>query len=199
MFEWLGQLAEHVFAIGYSGIYLALIVEGLGLPFPGDAVMVFYGFAAAQGQFHVLPIIGFSVLGYLSGTTLCYWVARRYSAHVRRFGERVPLLNQRSMMRTTRMIDRYGALLLIPGRFLPGVRSVSSYVAGLVDMDFRTFLLYTGIGTVLWCPVWVLIGFWFGENAHAVVRSMQSSAAYVTGALLVVVATVLWLRRTRVH
>lgn len=199
MWDWFGALATNIFAIGYPGIAIALVIEGLGLPFPGDAVMVLYGFAAEQGHFQLPGVIVCSIAGYLIGTSTAYWVSYHYGPELGRFVNRFPVFNKRSMMRTTRLIDRYGALLLIPGRFVPGIRSVTSYVAGFGRMDFRLFLLYTGLSAGLWCTLWVSLGYWFGEQAQVMMHTLQSYFAYIAG-IGGLAALVWWLaRRPHAH
>jgi membrane protein DedA with SNARE-associated domain len=194
--DWFGSIAEAVLTLGYVGVLLALVVEGLGLPFPGDAMMAFYGFAAARGDLNLAGVFLCSLAGYLVGTTFAYAVSRRYGREWLDIAARRVLLSERSMRRTTSLIDRYGPWLLVPGRFLPGVRSVSSYVAGVGDMDFRDFLLYTGIGASLWCAAWLGIGYWFGDHLDAVIQAVQSGLAYLTGAVVVGLFG-LWVYRRR--
>jgi membrane protein DedA with SNARE-associated domain len=193
--HWFCALTSTFMGWGYSGIYLALVVEGLGLPFPGDMVMGFYGLTVAKGNFHLLGVIAVSILGYLTGAVLSYFVSRRYGTHLVNRISVVSMLSERSMTRTARLIDRYGPILLVPGRFLPGVRSVSSYVAGLSRMDFGAFLLYTVIGVSLWCTAWVGLGYWFGENLQAILRFTQSWLVLITVTSLVLIAGIWWYRR----
>jgi membrane protein DedA with SNARE-associated domain len=195
LLQWFGTLADSVLTLGLVGVYLALLIEGLGLPFPGDAALAFYGFAAAEGRFHLGAVWLFGTLGYITGALIVYGLSLRYgAAWLDRFAN-VPLFNARSMMRTTRLIDRYGPLLLVPGRFLPGVRSVSSYVAGLTRMDFRMFLIYTGIGVTLWCFAWIGLGYWFGDHMKVVIQLIQSWLTYATGAVLLIGGSIWMYRR----
>lgn len=193
--HWFGSLADSVLTVGYIGVYVALIIEGLGLPFPGDAAMAFYGFAAAEGTLSLGPVLWVSIAGYLTGSLLAYYVSRTYGAAWLDGLSALPVFNQRSMMRTTRLIDRYGPWLLIPGRFLPGVRSVSSYVAGFTRMDFQPFLIYTVIGVTLWCAAWVGLGYWFGDHLKVVLQVTQSWLAYITGAVLIIGVAIWGYRR----
>ncbi|MBX5436493.1 MAG: DedA family protein [Alicyclobacillaceae bacterium] len=195
MLEWFGALARALFDLGYPGVFAALVIEGLGLPFPGDAVMALYGFAAAEGRLHLLPVVLCSIAGYVCGALISYAVSRTYGPWVQERLFTFAMLNRRSMMRTTRLIDRYGAVLLIPGRFLPGVRSVSSYVAGLSQMDLRPFVLYTVIGASLWCSAWVGLGYWLGENAQWVMIHIRSALTWLTGAAALAAAVIWWFRR----
>jgi len=121
----------------------------------------------------------------------------------RRFGSvwfervsKIALVNRWQIERTARMIDRHGPWLLVIGRFLPGVRAVSSYVAGMMKMDFQIFLLYTGIGAILWCAVWVFVGFWFGESLGVITHHIQASLTIGTLSVAAIMALG-WLTRKR--
>ncbi|GGJ04119.1 alkaline phosphatase [Alicyclobacillus cellulosilyticus] len=192
MADWLGWMAEALISLGLGGVFVALVIEGLGLPFPGDAVMVFYGFEAARGQLSLPGVLAACLAGYLTGTCLAYGVSRRFGRPLGERLQRFILLDARSMTRAERLLDRYGAALLVPGRFLPGVRSASSYVAGLCGMSLRPFLAYTALGAWLWCGAWVFAGYWLGDHAAAVLKFSQTWLAYLTGIALVA-ATALWL------
>ncbi|WP_054967944.1 DedA family protein [Alicyclobacillus ferrooxydans] len=195
MLDWFGHGAEAVLSLGYLGTYLALVVEGLGLPFPGDAVMVLYGLAAANGKFQPGALILISVAGYLTGAVISYALSRYFGSVWLDRWRPSRMMNLRSFERTTSLLNKYGPMLLVPGRFLPGVRSVSSYVAGAVRMEFSPFFLYTGIGVIAWCAIWVLLGFWFGEHITAVMHTIQSYLLYITGGLFAIGGTVWVVRR----
>ncbi|GMA50385.1 alkaline phosphatase [Alicyclobacillus contaminans] len=196
MLDWFGWAADGVLDFGYVGVFITLVLEGLGFPFPGDGLLTFYGFASARGQLQLPGVALCSIAGYLCGSTLAYLISRHYGVRLLNAAASRWLFNARQMSRTTSLIDRYGPWLLIPGRFLPGVRSASPYVAGFARMALRPFLLYTGIGAALWCIAWIGLGYWAGDHMEAVLRVVQSSLAYVTGGLLVTVLLIV-LYRTR--
>lgn len=201
MLAWFSWLAQTVFALGYPGVCLALLIEGLGLPFPGEAVMAFYGFAAAEGRFQVLGVLMASTLGYVLGAAICYGICRLYGPRLNAWVQRWTHTswiagNAASMRRATRMIDKYGPILLIPGRFLPGIRTVSSYIAGLSGMDVKLFFLCTVTGTVLWSGLWIGLGYWLGENVKELIQSLQSSLGVIS-VILVMTGTAIWWWRRR--
>jgi membrane protein DedA with SNARE-associated domain len=194
--EWFAHLTEIVFSLGYLGVYLALFIEALGLPFPGDAAMAFYGFAAAKGEFHIAGVIVFSILGYMSGAFVSYWLSRTFGWKlIDRVTTSFPLFNQRSMTRTTSLMDRYGPLFLTIGRFLPGIRSVSSYAAGIYRMGLQPFFIYTILGVIAWCSAWILAGYWFGEHLRLMLKVIQSWLFYVTILLVTAIGAAWYLQK----
>ncbi|MCL6517497.1 DedA family protein [Alicyclobacillus sp.] len=197
MWQWFGGLAEVVMDWGYAGVYAAMVIEGLGLPFPGDAVLALYGFLAAEGRMQPGGQWLAALAGYMTAAVIAYWVSRRFgTGFVHGLGGRLAMLNERGMMRTTRLIDRWGPWMLVPGRFLPGVRSMSSYVAGLCRMDWRPFLVYTGIGAGLWCGAWLGAGYWFGDHVDDLLAQSRTVFGWAAAVAVAGMAG-LWLYRRR--
>ncbi len=185
MLAWFGDLAKAVFSLGYPGMVIALFVEGSGMPFPGDAALALYGFAAAKSQFAWPLVFAFCTLGYMVGAVAAYASSRMIASSVRghiadyrvaRFAGFSP----RSFNRTTQLMHKYGPWMLILGRFLPGVRSVCSYVAGLTRMRFGPFLLYTLVGSTIWCGTWIALGYILEDNVKLVLGAARGSMVYVT-------------------
>lgn len=193
------SISSSIVALGYVGIWIALLIEGLGLPFPGDAFLAFYGFSAAKGKMNLTGVIFISVLGYLFGTSLAYIASHNWGMNLTRKLNQWGILQNEHMERTVEFIEKYGAILLVPGRFLPGIRSLSSYAAGLCRMDFRWFLLYTGIGACLWCSLWILCGYWLGENLKYIMQSVQSTILYISGGIALLLIAYWSFRRLRSH
>ena len=194
MLKWFSQLTSVVFSLGYPGVVVALIIEGLGLPFPGDAVMAFYGFAAANGQFHVLGILIFSIIGYIIGSLMGYFASKQFGTTWAARSYNLPFISQSQIERTVQLIDKHGPWMLVVGRFLPGFRAVSPYVACFSRMDFEPFVVYTGIGAAIWCALWVFIGYWFGENLGAITHHLQRSAMIAALGIILIGAAV-WIAR----
>lgn len=195
MLKWFAELTEFVFSLGYPGVLIALIIEGLGLPFPGDIVMAFYGFAAANGQFHVLGILVVSVIGYTIGALMGYLVSKRFGATWFLQRSSLPFFSNVQVERTLQRIERHGPWMLVVGRFLPGFRAVSSYVAGFSKMDFQPFVIYTGIGAAIWCALWVFVGFWFGEDLMSIAGHVQRSAMFAAAGVILIAAIIWFARR----
>lgn len=184
----LGWLATALMDIGYIGVVVALFIEGMGLPFPGDAFLVFYGFACTElssrsEHMRFLPTVCFAVIGYILGATIAYCIARRFGTRWFTSISQHSWFPLAKMEKTLTLINRYGAWLLIPGRFLPGIRTFSSYAAGLGRMPFRKFFTFTFISAILWCFAWCGLGYWFGENIREVFHTLQTYLFYFTLAI----------------
>jgi len=197
MLQWLATITESILSIGVLGILLSMIVEGTGLPFPGDMLLAFYGFEAFKGRFHLTVVIAMSISGYLIGTVCSYLLSRHFGERLFQQLHRLPFISQANVRHTAQLMHRYGPIILAPGRFFPGLRSISSYAAGLSNLEFLPFLFYTIIGTTLWCTATVLLGYWFGEHIQEIMHMVQTYMMYISGAVIVGFAVFIWYRYNR--
>jgi membrane-associated protein len=76
-----------------------------------------------------------------------------------------PLINPDDIEKTRRFFDRWGGWAVTLGRFLPIIRTLTPFVAGLGRMGFAKFSLYNVLGGVVWTVLFVLAGFFFGSQA----------------------------------
>jgi membrane protein DedA with SNARE-associated domain len=198
VFKTLWQTFLHwVHAAGYSGVVAAMILEGLGIPFPGDAVMAFYGFLAAQGRFSFLIIWLSASIGCYIGSLAAFFFGRRYGLpFLLRFG-RFALIRPEQIKQTERLSRRFGIFVLVFGRFLPGVRTLSSYFAAIGGMSWPTFLCFSLLGFFAWCFTWVGLGVYLGEHWRDLVEIINRSLLWITGCLIVCMFFYLWRHRQR--
>lgn len=196
---WVQQITSTIIALGYPGVFVALVIEGLGLPFPGDGFLAFYGYAISVGDMNGLAVLSIATLGYFCGVSIVFGLVKRFNNVLLDPLYRVHLLDEPKMSRTSTMMEKFGALVLIPGRFLPGVRSLSTYAAALGQMPYSTFSFYTLIGSFVWCGAWIGMGFWFGENTHALLLHARRTLTWMTVALLALALIVFVVRRIQIR
>ncbi|WAH36672.1 DedA family protein [Alicyclobacillus dauci] len=192
---WIQHITSAIVSLGYPGVYVALVLEGLGLPFPGDGFLAFYGYAISEGDMNVIAVLCISSLGYFTGVSIVFGLTRRFGKMLLDPLYRLRVLQASRMDHTSSLMEKYGALILIPGRFLPGIRSLSTFAAALSEMTYSTFTFYTIIGSVAWCGAWIGLGFWFGENVQELLAHVQTSLMWFTIVIFVLLALVWMVKR----
>lgn len=192
---WFGELSDKLIALGYPAMFLGLVLEGMGIPFPGEAALTFFGFAAAEHRFTLWLVVLLCSAGYLTGACTAYALSRGFGQSFTDGLLHIRLVSPAGMARTAHLLDKYGAFLLIPGRFLPGIRSLSAYVAGLGNMAFVTFLMYTICGSILWCTTWILLGFWLGDNIQTFMQDAQTFLLHAGIVTICVAPPLFWIHR----
>lgn len=191
-------------ARGYVLVLVALILCGLGLPVPEDIILISGGYIAYETSAHEWPMslaraanaVGPMILvglgGILLGDSLIYGLGRRFGLNVteNRFLRRY--LTPERLARVESMFDRHGNRILIAARFMPGVRAVAFFSAGVMRVPYWKFLFYDGLAALLSAPVWVILGFRFG---HVVVGWAQRFSSLFLLTLVLVFAVFLLYRR----
>lgn len=130
------------------------------LPFlPGDSLLFATG--AFLGVNHIWPAWAIAIisLAAILGDGLNYLTGRTV------IGQQLihrGWVRPQHLARTRSYFDRFGPSTITIGRFVPIVRTIAPFLAGLSGMKSRTFVLYNLLGSLLWCPLILLAGFWLG-------------------------------------
>jgi membrane-associated protein len=160
------------------------------LPFlPGDSILFALGaFAALNDRSPLVPIFAV-VTAAVAGDGVNFLIGR---SRVGQWIVRKRWISDANMKRTKAWFDRYGASTITIGRFVPIVRTIAPFVAGLSGMDARRFLLFNMAGGVAWGCAMVLGGYWLGRVDWVSQHLTLLSAAIV--AVSVIPVGVQWLR-----
>ncbi len=137
------------------------------MPFlPGDSLLFVAGSLAAIGSLNLALLMALLVPAAILGDNINYWVGRTFGLHVLKwelFGRR--LVSQKNIDKTHGYFDKYGVRTIIIARFVPIVRTITPFVAGIGKMDYRRkFLPFDIIGGVLWIGLLLLAGYLFGQH-----------------------------------
>jgi membrane protein DedA with SNARE-associated domain len=178
-------------------LFGAAFIEYVFPPFPGDMVVLLGAWYAVQGQLSwplaFLAVTAGSVAGALVDHRLGVLLGRGL-AHG--WADRLGL-NPDRLARFEASYRRWGALLLVANRFLPGVRAFLFVAAGASGVPARAVLVYGGLSAVLWNAGLLAAGAYLAhslEELIALLRSYTQVAWIVLGAAALL-ATLVWLRR----
>jgi membrane protein DedA with SNARE-associated domain len=196
------QLESFLETWGYLAVFVLSFISSMGLPV-GAEVAIIYGGVLASSPSHdphhlnlalvIVVAILAEVLGSLAGYLIGYFGGR---ALVDRAGRYV-LLTHRDLDRAEAWFARRGEPVVLFGRFIPLLRSFVSFAAGLGEMAFAKFLLFTVIGCAIWCTALTCLGYSLGGTYHHVLNGF-SYAGYIAAALFVLAVLALFLHRFRV-
>jgi membrane protein DedA with SNARE-associated domain len=175
---------------GYLGIFSSLMLGMFGLPIPDETILAFVGFLVFKQYFHPVPTILTAFLGSICGITLNYLVGR---------GLGLPLLEKygRYMRVTPEKLDqahqwfkKYGKWSLFGGYFLPGVRHLTAFSAGVSGLEYRYFAPFAYSGGFIWVLSFLALGYWLGEEWRKIIPEVEAylwvlALAVVVGGLLI--------------
>ena len=132
----------------YLGVFLLVFLDAIVPIFPGETTLNAAATAAAQGALELWPIIVMGALGAVVGDSSLFWIARRSSKRV------APQLEKaRSNAKITQalaLMDSSAPVLIVAGRYVPGMRFVVNATMGVSDFPYRRFLPWSALGGTLW-------------------------------------------------
>lgn len=201
MGDLLGQLVgfaiEVISTFGYIGVGLLVALESIFPPIPSEVVLPLSGSLVAQGRFDLVPVIVAATLGAFAGATLLYGMGKAVGGD--RLGDWLDkhgkwlLLSRRDLERAQAWFDRHGAWAVLVARLVPGVRSLISIPAGISEMPFWHFALFTIIGSGIWNGLLVGAGVLLGHNWRQVEEFLGPLSPFIYG--LLALALVLFVGR----
>ena len=165
MFDWITGVIS---GSGYPGIVLLMLAENVFPPIPSELIMPLAGFVAAQGQLDPVLVALAGTLGSLLGALPWYyagrWVGRERMCRLAARHGRWLTLDERDLGKAIDWFETHGRKAVLFGRLVPTVRTLISLPAGMARMALVPFLLYSGIGTVVWVGLLTASGYVLKEN-----------------------------------
>ena len=121
---------------GYIVLFVALILELIAVPLPGEILMTYCGFLVYQGKMNLAISVIIAALGAIVGITIAYWVGITLGvAFFNKYGHYIHLGTKR-MEQSSKWFERYGSNLLIIAYFIPGIRHITGYFSGVSKASF---------------------------------------------------------------
>jgi membrane protein DedA with SNARE-associated domain len=137
----------------------------------GETVVLFAGFAAAQGMLDPFLLLAATALGSFAGDQSCFWVGRHFGSRLLdrfprwRFGVEAAL----------RWLERYNTGFILSFRFIYGVRNFSSFAMGMSAIRGKRFLALNFLAATLWAASFIAVGYFLGHAFRAVLGDLAHS------------------------
>ncbi len=159
--KYIGAMIQNYGTFTYFILFLIIFAEtGLVIaPFlPGDSLIFVVGAFAAKGYLNVLFLFIILVCAAILGDTLNYGIGNYFGNKFKKSG----LIKREHIQKTEMFYEKYGGKTIIIARFLPIVRTVAPFVAGIGKMRYRDFFFYNVVGGILWVGIFLFGGYIFG-------------------------------------
>lgn len=163
--KYLSVVANEYSIIAYALLFLIIFVEtGIVLfPFlPGDSLLFAAGALAATGLFRIDILFLVIFLAAVAGDTINYHIGKFIGPKIFK-KEGSLFFNKKHLVRAQEFYNKHGKKTIILARFIPIIRTFAPFVAGIGVMPYGSFLLYNIIGAGLWCSLFIIGGFLFGN------------------------------------
>ena len=156
----------------YFILGVSAFIENVFPPVPGDTVTAFGAFLVGINRLDFLGVYIATTLGSLAGFISLFWIGGLLG---RRFFIEKDLLwfKAENIIRAEIWFKRYGYFLILINRFLPGIRSVISVVAGLTRLRQLQVLILALLSCATWNLIWIAVGYTLGANWETAKDKLQ--------------------------
>jgi membrane protein DedA with SNARE-associated domain len=155
-------LIHYITQYGYLSLYGILLVSILGLPIPDEFLLMYVGFLSFSGQLNSVFAVLAAAGGSMTGITVAYFLGRFFEAKVLAFLKRHA--GGKRLQTVLDWYQKHGGKLLTAGYFIPGVRHLSGYVAGLSRLGYKEFAFYAYLGALAWTSLFIGLGRTLGSR-----------------------------------
>jgi membrane protein DedA with SNARE-associated domain len=189
------QTLDHLLRdYGYGVVGLIVCLEAMGIPAPGESLLIAASiYAATTGHLSLGWVIVSAAAGAIVGDNLGYMIGRWAGFPLlRRYGRYVGMTEKR-MTLAHYLFEQHGGKVVFTGRFIAFLRTFVALMAGASRMDWKVFLLWNAVGGVVWTSVYCTGAYLLGDQ----MRRIEGPVGIVLGvvAAVVIVSAVVFLRR----
>ena len=188
---------EMISTLGYPGVFVLMLVEGILTPIPSELIVPFAGYLAAEGEMNLLVVIAVGTAGAAIGNSVAYYIGYRLGRPlIQRYGRYV-WLDEGDIMLAERWFARFGDVGVLLGHAVPGVRSIISFPAGIGRMRFRNFVVFSTMGALIWTTVLASVGYVLMDEWRRIADTTANIDLYVVVATLAVIVGYLYWNKKR--
>jgi membrane protein DedA with SNARE-associated domain len=149
---------------GYIGLSISLALGIVGVPVPDETLLTYAGYLICKGNL-ILPFVILSAFaGAAIGITASYGIGSKWGLpFLLKYGPKIHI-SHRKIESAQKWMQKYGNFLLFIGFFVPGLRHLTAYLAGISRLNLRTFMLFAYTGALVWSTVFVYVGYLLGSR-----------------------------------
>jgi membrane-associated protein len=188
----IGHLVE---VSGYPILFLLVMAESGGVPVPGETALIIGGVVASRGKLQIELVIAIAALAAIVGDNIGYQIGRKGGPWLLQR----PGPFHRHRLQVLEMGEpffaRHGPKAVFLGRFVLGLRTWASWLAGATHMRWRTFFLWNALGGICWATGVGLVAYFLGRSAGNLIT--EFGLLGLAGVLLAAGGVFVWHRHRR--
>jgi len=163
----------------YSGLFLAVLAQQVGLPFPSVVFLMAAGALSARGLMSPTIVVLLSILGCLAGDGIWYGIGRKWGPKAIRLICRFTADPRGCSKDAQQRFRRHGLPILCVAKFIPGVDAVMPPLTGAEGVPLARFLAVDAVGSFLWTACYAGLGYVFSNQLEIAIRWVQHSGTAV--------------------
>lgn len=190
-------MKELIHQYGAWIVFALVFLESIGLPLPGEAILVSAAILAGTTQeLSIVLVLIAAIIGAIIGSIIGFWVGDRYGYPLLlRYGSYIGLTETRIKI-AQYLFRRKGIIVVLIARFVAVMRSVVGFIAGANRMPFTNFMIANSAGAAGWALFYGLGAYYLGKGVEEFAKPFAMVLA-VIAAIVVVSAIIYWRRIER--
>ena len=182
-----GGLTHLLSTYGYLAVFLFIGIESLGVPFPGETMLITAAvYAGATHHLAIQGVIPAAVAGAIIGDNVGFAIGwfggfallRRYGRYIR--------LDEAKMKVGRYIFMRQGGKVVFFGRFVSILRTYAAFLAGTNRMHWSRFLAFNAAGGIVWAAFWGTVAYLLGQEIDRLSKPVDIGFAVLGGIVLIV-------------
>ena len=188
-------VSNFIATYGLLAVFILMVAESCGLPFPSEVIMPTAGLLAAGGHMNLVAAIIVGTAANLVGSLIAYVLAARFGEPLLLGPGRYVGIRRHHLEMAEGWFQRWGLQAVLIGRVLPVIRTYISFPAGLARVNLSWFSVLTFVGALPWVAALALVGYFLGKNYDRISGPLEKGAIGI--AVLVAIVVVAWYIRGR--
>lgn len=192
-------------SIQWPGVILLMAIESACIPLPSELIMPLAGWMLIRnmglGPEYVLLAGVYGAIGCVLGSVVAFGVGKWGGRPLlEKYGKYI-LISRHDMEIADRWFTKHGSLSIFVSRLLPVVRTYISLPAGIAEMHFWKFVIYTFLGSFIWCAGLAYGGYLLGEHWDKIRAVMQPADPFIIAVILVLIGLYIYrhIKHTRAY
>jgi len=173
----LETIISYLHTVDLFWIYVILIIfsftENIFPPSPSDVIVIIGASLIASTTMSFIPVVLLTSIASALGFMVMYLIGKYLGEHIVRTG-RIKFISPEAIQKSDYWFSRYGYILIIANRFLPGARAVISFFSGMTELQpVKTFFCAV-LSALLWNSLIIYIGMKLGDNVELIDRYLST-------------------------
>ena len=173
----LETIISYLHSVDLVWIYVILIIfsftENIFPPSPSDVIVIIGASLIASTTMSFIPVVLLTSIASALGFMVMYLIGKYLGEHIVRTG-RIKFISPEAIQKSDYWFSRYGYILIIANRFLPGARAVISFFSGMTELQpVKTFFCAV-LSALLWNSLIIYIGMKLGDNVELIDRYLST-------------------------
>jgi membrane protein DedA with SNARE-associated domain len=196
--HWIYDTVRHVLiSWGYWALLAGIFGESMGLPMPGETVLMFASFLAhKENGLHLQWVILVGTAAAVMGDNLGYYLGHHFGRTFIRWAKKLLRVDDDDITAAKKLIKAHGGRTIFFSRFIFGLRTIAGPMAGSLGMEWPRFFRFNLLGAATWVVIMSFAGYAFANEFDTLLGYIEKASWAIAGGLLLT-GYFIWRREKR--